>query len=145
MRKIGFLLATVMLGCGLFAASPASAADVCIQFDGPFCDLSGDIGYFHFTSVKLPKTAKKAVALNGRACGGGVVYGTAMMNSAGDQIQIGATYNCDGTNGTIMAYMNTVAGTAIGSVHSGYGGYGTFDLVNSCDVTIKDCALRPDL
>jgi len=146
MKNIKLMLATALLASGLLGAVPASAADVCLQFDGPSCDLSGDLGYFHFQAAKLPKNPKQSSALHGRACGGGVVYGTAAMTAAGDQIQVGATFNCDATNGTIIAYMNVpTPGTAIGSVHFGYAGYGTFDLSNSCNVTIVDCTLRPDL
>jgi|GEM_PF-1917040 len=146
MKKIGMTLATVLFGSAMLAAAPAKAADLCLQFDGASCDLSGDLGYFHFTAAKLPKTAKKAVALHGRACGGGVVYGTAVMTTGQDMIEIGGTFNCDAVNGTIMAWMNVSDGTGVGPFkHGGYAGYGNFDLNNACDVTVVDCALRPDL
>ena len=48
----------------LGAAAPAKAADVCVQFEGLSCDLSGDLGFFRFMGAKFPSNNKKAVAEN---------------------------------------------------------------------------------
>jgi hypothetical protein len=126
----------------LGSAAPSAAADLCLQFDGPTCPLSGDLGFFRFPSTKLPKNAKKAVALHGRACGTGTVTGTAVRNPAGTLIQVGATFLCDATPGLISADIDP-ANTAVGSTHDGDAGFGSFDLNASCTVTIADCAGEP--
>jgi hypothetical protein len=106
------------------------------------CALSGDLGFFRFPSTKLPKNAKKAVALHGRACGTGTVTGSAVRNPAGTLIQVGATFICDATAGLISADIDP-ASTAVGSTHAGDAGFGSFDLNSSCTVTIVDCAGEP--
>jgi hypothetical protein len=124
------------------SAAPAAAAELCLQFAGASCAVSGDIGFFRFPGTKLPKNPKKAVALHGRACGTGTVTGSAVRNPAGTLIQLGATFICDATPGLISAEFDP-ASTALGSVHAGDAAYGSFDLSSSCTVTIVDCAGEP--
>ena len=124
-------------------AAPAAAGDLCIQYSGATCDLSGDLGFFHFIGGKLPKTTKKVMELHGRACGAGTVTGSAVVTTVGSPlISVGATFICDATPGVISADINP-ADTSIGSTHTGRGGYGAYTLGGSCTVTIVDCATEP--
>lgn len=141
MIAVRLALAGLLAG-SLAGAAPAAAADLCLQFSGASCDLSGDLSFFRFPGTKLPKTAKKAVALHGRACGTGTVTGTVVRNPAGTLIQLGATFVCDATPGVISADIDP-ANTALGSVHAGDASYGAFDLSSSCDVTLVDCDGEP--
>jgi hypothetical protein len=126
----------------LAGSAPAAAVDLCLQFAGETCDLSGDLGFFRFMGAKLPKNEKKAVALHGRACGTGTVTGTAVRNPAGTLINVGATFICDVTPGVISAEMNP-ANVAVGSTHPGDAGYGEYALGSSCTVTVVDCDGEP--
>ena len=144
MKRVRLVLAAGLAATLAAASLPARAADLCLQFAGPSCDLSGDIGFFRFMGAKLPKNPKKAVALHGRACGTGVVTGTAVRNPDDTLINVAATFVCDATPGLISAAI-APATTGIGSVHTGDASYGSFDLPASCTVTIVDCAGEPGL
>ncbi len=132
-------LAAAALSFAVLAPTTAKAADLCLQFDGLYCSLSGDLGFFRF-SGKLPKTKWKSEGLHGRSCKYGAVQAAASMNTDGTFINIHGTFNCDAVNGTINAEIRVATGTAIGSVHSGRSSYGDFDAGPSCTVTIVDCA-----
>jgi hypothetical protein len=126
----------------VFLAGPAAAGDLCLQFAGETCDLSGDLGFFRFMGAKLPKNDKKAVALHGRACGTGTVTGTAVRNVGGTFINVGATFVCDVTPGVISAELSP-ADVGVGTVHAGDAAYGDFALSSSCTVTVVDCDTEP--
>jgi hypothetical protein len=125
-------------------AGPAAAGDLCLQYSGGECELSGDLGFFRFMGAKLPKNAKKAVDLHGRACGTGTVTGTAVRNPAGTLIVLGATFICDATPGVISAELSP-ANTALGSTHAGDASYGAYELGSTCTVTVVDCDTEPGL
>jgi hypothetical protein len=140
-RRLAF---AALASAVLAASAPATAGDVCVQYSGAECDLSGDLGFFRFMGAKLPKSPKKAVDLHGRACGTGTVTGTAVQNPAGNLVVLGATFICDGTPGVITSEM-AVADTSVGSTHAGDASYGAFDLASSCTVTVVDCDTEPGL
>lgn len=144
MTKMRFLMTAACLGGLLTAAAPAKAADLCVQFDGVSCDLSGDLGFFRFMGAKLPNSIKKATALHGRACGTGTVTGSAAMNTEGTFVNLSATFVCDGTPGLINAAF-TPGMTGLGAVGIGESGYGAFSLAGSCTATIVDCGTEPGL
>ncbi|MBI5505626.1 MAG: hypothetical protein HY899_12565 [Deltaproteobacteria bacterium] len=144
MKKIGLMLATVVLGSGLLVAAPASAADLCLQFAGATCDLSGDLGFFRFMAAKLPTTNKRVARLNGRACAYGTVTGSAVTVVDGTSVEIGATFICDGVPGVIEA--NFPLKPVVGTVSSGADAtYGAYSLSTSCTATVVDCATEPGL
>jgi hypothetical protein len=125
------------------AAAPASAGDVCVQFSGITCALSGDLGFFRFTGAKFPTSNKKAVRLHGRACGTGTATGTLVMTHDSSLIELGATFICDATPGVISVEFSP-ASTGIGSsAVLARASYGTYDLSSSCLVSIVDCATEP--
>jgi hypothetical protein len=133
-----------LLGAALAAPPAARAADQCLQFSGASCALSGDLGFFRFMGAKYPKTAKKAEALHGRACGTGTVTGTAVRSASGSPLVIGATFVCDVTPGVIEAELDPAA-LGLGSTHPGNASYGAFDLGTGCTVTVVDCDTEPGL
>lgn len=142
MKTIALALG-LALAAPLVAAAPAAGGDLCLQYAGAGCDLSGDLGFFHFIGAKLPKTVKKAAALHGRACGAGTVTGTAVVDTVGGAlVSMGATFTCDGTPGVISADIDP-ASSAVGSTHDGSASYGAYSLGSSCTVTIVDCATEP--
>jgi len=142
MKRARLVLAAGLAGSLAAASLPARAAELCLQFDGASCALSGDTGFFRFLGAKLPKSPKKAVALHGRACGTGVVTGTAVRNADDTLVNVAATFVCDATPGLVSAAI-APATTGIGSAHTGDASFGTFDLPTSCTVTIVDCAGEP--
>jgi hypothetical protein len=142
MKRVRLVLAAGLAATLAAASLPARAAELCLQFEGASCALSGDIGFFRFLGAKLPKNPKKAVALHGRACGTGVVTGTAVRTKDDTLINVAATFVCDATPGLITAEI-APATTGIGSVHTGDASYGSFDLPTSCTVTIVDCDGEP--
>lgn len=143
MTRMRFLMTAACLGGLLAAAAPAKAADLCVQFDGVSCDLSGDLGFFRFMGAKLPNSIKKATDLHGRACGTGTVTGTAVMNTEGTFVNLSATFVCDATPGLID--VSFAPGATLGAVGSGGAGYGAFDVNSACTATIVDCAGEPGL
>lgn len=143
MTKMRFLMTAACLGGLLTAAAPAKAADLCVQFDGVSCDLSGDLGFFRFMGAKLPTSIKKATRLHGRACGTGTVTGTAAMNTEGTFVNLSATFVCDATAGVIEA--SFAPGATLGAVGAGGAGYGAFNVDSTCTATIVDCAGEPGL
>jgi hypothetical protein len=145
MRQLGLgLIAAAALAAGSLAPAPARARDLCLQFAGMSCDLSGDLGFLRFMKAKLPKNTKKATALHGRACGTGVVTGTAVRNNDNTLVNVAATFVCDAVPGVIAAEID-VSDTAVGSVHTGSASYGAYALGSDCQVTIVDCAGEPGL
>jgi hypothetical protein len=142
MKRVRLVLAAGLTASLAAASLPARAAELCLQFDGASCALSGDTGFFRFLGAKLPKSPKKAAALHGRACGTGVVTGTAVRNPDDSLINVAATFVCDATAGLISAAI-APATTGVGSTHTGDASFGTFDLPTSCTVTIVDCDGEP--
>ncbi|HYC54258.1 MAG TPA: hypothetical protein VEL28_04895 [Candidatus Binatia bacterium] len=145
MKKIVSIMAAAALGLVILAPVAATAADTCLQFSGLNCDLSGDLGFFHF-SAKLPKNGKKAVSLPGRACGTGTVDAAASVNTDETFVNIHGTFSCDATNGNINAALPVATANEIGTVGSGDAAYGSttgFDNGPSCTVTVVDCATEP--
>jgi hypothetical protein len=140
---LGLIAAAVLAGAPL-APGPAHAGDLCLQFAGMSCDLSGDLGFFRFMKAKLPKNTKKATALHGRACGTGVVTGTAVRNTDGTLVNVAATFVCDATPGVISAEIDA-ANTGVGSAHTGSASYNAYALGSTCQVTIVDCVSEPGL
>lgn len=136
------LAVAVALGLTLALSSSAFAADVCVQYAGASCDLSGDLGFFRFLGAKLPRSAKKAVHLHGRACGTGVVTGSAVLDPTGAPIRLAGTFVCGDVVGMIDATLDPLD-TAAGSVHGGRASFFGFDLDSDCTVTIVDCATEP--
>ena len=143
MTKMRFLMTAACLGGLLTAAAPAKAADLCVQFDGVGCDLSGDLGFFRFMGAKLPSSNKKATRLHGRACGTGTVTGTATTNSEGTSVILSGTFVCDATAGLIEASFGP--GATLGAVGAAGAGYGAFNVDSTCTATIVDCASEPGL
>ena len=144
MKKLGTVLAIVSMTCVLGAAAPARAADICLQFSGVSCDLSGDLGFFRLIKCKFPTSTKTAVKLNGRACGTGSVTGTAVQSSDGSNIHIGASFVCDATFGVINADFNPTGNLDMGGVSTNaYASYGDVGLGSSCTATIVDCTTAP--
>ena len=139
-RQIGLLLLLGFVGLPVAGAPVKASAggDLCIQISGAGCDLSGDLGFFHFKG-KLPK--KQFVALHGRACGVGPAYGTAIVNSEGNGVEIGATFFCDAVQGQFL--ISFPLGSRIGDTGWGYASYGNYDVLTSCDAELVDCALEP--
>ena len=143
MKRIAALMSIACLFGTLATAAPARAGDLCVAFSGGSCALSGDLGFFRFTGAKFPMSNKKAVRLNGRACGTGTVTGTLVMTHDSSLVELGATFICDATPGVITAEFNP-ASTAIGSTAViAYSGYGSYALSGSCTVTIVDCDTEP--
>ncbi len=132
--------------CLALCASPtaAKAGDLCLQLstaNGNInCDYTGDSGFFRFFRAKLPKNARRSVALHGRTAGQAAVYGTMVMNSSGDSISLAASFTQDAVFGTIDLFIDPA--DAAGD-HFGYGSYGDVTLNNSCNAVIVDCALEP--
>jgi hypothetical protein len=141
MTRHRFVLAA-LVSTVLASAAPSAAADLCLQYGGGECGISGDIGFFRFMGAKLPKNDKKAVHLHGRACGTGSVTGTAVRNVGGTLINLSAVFACDATPGVIDAEINP-ANTAIGGTGTGHAAYGAFNLDSGCTVTIVDCDTEP--
>ncbi len=143
MTKMRFLMTAACLGGLLTAAAPARAADLCLQFSGGSCDLSGDLGFFRFMGAKLPTSNKKAVRLHGRACGTGTATGTATMNSEGTSVILSATFVCDATAGLIEASFGPAP--ALGAMGAAGASYGSFGVDSTCIATIVDCSAEPGL
>jgi hypothetical protein len=144
MHRLACALATALLASGLALTSPAAAGELCLQFSGGSCDLSGDLGFFRFLGAKLPKSPKKATALHGRACGTGTTWGTAVRNAENNAIELAATFVCDGVPGMIGASL-PLENNGVGTVHPGDASYNAFALGSSCDVTVVDCDTEPGL
>lgn len=144
MHSLARTLGAALLLTGLAVPAPAAADDLCLQFSGPGCDLSGDLGFFRFMGAKLPKNPKKATALHGRACGTGTVWGTAVRSSDNTSIALAATFACDASTGIIDAGLS-ITDNSVGTVHPGDAGFGAFALDSSCDVTVVDCDTEPGL
>jgi len=138
MKKLFAIAGIAMLTATLSTAAPAQAADLCVQFDGGSCALSGDPGFFRFLGAKMPKSNKKAVHLGGRACGTGIVEGLALMNKEKTAIDIRGTFVCDGVPGIIEASFAPGATSGSGSAT-----FGTFEEANACTVEIVDCTTEP--
>jgi hypothetical protein len=132
------------LGLTLVFASSAHAGDLCLQYAGASCELSDDLGFFRFLGAKLPRSAKKAIHLHGRACGAGVATGSAVVDSSETSIRLAATFVCGDVVGVIDATLDP-ADTALGSVHGGRASFFGYDLDSDCSVTIVDCADEPGL
>jgi len=140
-RLLGLLLLPGFVGLLVASAPERASADFCLQFSGASCDLSGDLGFFRFKG-KLPKKVKKLAALHGRACGVGPAYGSAIVNTEGTAVEIGATFFCDGEQGQISA--SFTPGSRIGDTSSPtYASYGIHGIASSCTATIVDCDLEP--
>jgi hypothetical protein len=139
-RQIALLVLLGFVALPVAGAPVKASADICIQISGPTCDLSGDLGFFRFNR-KLPKNAKKFVALHGRACGEGPAFGTAVVDSEGKGIEVGATFFCDAGQGQFDIWFPL--GSKIGDTGSGYASYGVYDVLSSCDAELVDCALEP--
>jgi hypothetical protein len=140
-RQIGLLLLLGFVWLLVAGAPGRASADFCIQISGATCDLSGTLGFFHFKK-KLPKKVKKFVALHGRACGVGPAYGTAIVNTEGDGVEMGVTFFCDAEQGQFTAFF--APGSQIGDTSSlVYASYGSHGLGTSCDAEIVDCDLEP--
>ena len=140
-RQVGLLVLLGFVGLLVAGAPGRASADFCIQISGASCHLSGDLGFFRFKK-KLPKNVKKFVALHGRACGVGPAYGTAIMNTEGTGVEIGATFFCDAEQGQFSALFTP--GSRIGDTSSlAYASYGSHGLATSCSVEIVDCDLEP--
>jgi hypothetical protein len=147
MTKMRFLMTAACLGGLLTTAAPAKAADLCLQFNGPDCQLSGDLGFFRFMGAKLPTSTKKAAGLHGRACGTGSITGSAVaLPGAMTTVTLSATFECDLGTGMIAAYFYNVTGPiTVGSIGYGAASYGNFNINTDCDVTVVDCATEPGL
>lgn len=142
MKKLVAMVAAASLVGVLGAAAPAKAADLCIQFSGMSCDLSGAAGFFRFPKAKFPKNNKKPVELHGRACETGTATGTMSMNFESNSIHLSAFYVCEATAGAFTADFSP-ASTAIGSTSTNaYASYGDVSLGSSCTATVVDCAIE---
>ncbi len=140
-RQVGLLVLLGFVGLLVAGAPGRASADFCLQFSGASCDLSGALGFFRFKK-KLPKNVKKFAALHGRACGVGPAYGTAIMNTEGTGVEIGATFFCDAEQGQFSALF--APGSRIGDTSSlAYASYGSHGLATSCTAEIVDCDLEP--
>ena len=143
MKRIRVLVGIWALAALLCAAPPARAGDLCLQYNGVGCPLSGDLGFFRLMGAKFPKTITKATEIHGRACGTGTVTGTMVMARLDNIIILGANFVCDATVGGIYAGFNP-ASLAVGSTAlNAYASYGDVNLGSGCDVTIVDCATEP--
>lgn len=142
MKNLKTLIALTSLAAVIGAAMPAAAADLCLQFSGVTCDVSGDAGFFRFMNAKLPKTVKKGVSLHGRACGTGTATGSSAMIDDPATVHLSAFYVCDASPGVIEANF-PVGMTDIGTVGTGRASSGGFSLGSTCVVTIVDCTLEP--
>jgi hypothetical protein len=143
MRKlIGVFVLLGFVGLLIAIAPGKASADVCIQFSGGSCDLSGDLGFFRFKG-KLPKGKgwRKITALHGRACGVGAAFGTAVVNTEGTGIAVAATFFCDAEQGQFD--VSLPVGARVGDTGFGYASYGAYGLGSSCDAEIVDCSLEP--
>lgn len=142
MRGLRLVLAATI--CAALAGLPAAsfAGDLCLQYSGGECDITGLAGFFRFMGAKLPSSPNKAVHLHGRACGIGTVTGTAVPIGNGALVNIFATFECEGTPGLIKAVIDPDE-TDIGSNHEGSANLGNFNLNTACTVTIVDCANEP--
>jgi hypothetical protein len=140
-RLVGLLLLLGFVGLLVAGAPERASADFCLQFSGTSCDLSGALGFFRFKG-KLPKKVKKFAALHGRACGVGPTYGSAVLNTEGTGVEVGATFFCDAEQGQISALFTPGSGIGDTSLLA-YASYGTHGLATSCTATIVDCNLEP--
>lgn len=144
MKRHSILVAVAAFSGLLFAATPARAGDLCMQFDGASCPLSGDLGFFRFMGAKQPKTITKPTEIHGRACGFGVVTGTMVMTHDGNAVMIGANFVCDATVGAISAGFASATVMVPGATaNGGSASFGDVNLGNTCDVTVVDCATEP--
>ena len=140
-RQIGLLLLLGFVGLLIAGAPGRASADFCLQFSGASCDLSGDLGFFRFKG-KLPKKVKKFAALHGRSCGVGPAYGSAVVNTEGTGVEVGATFFCDAQQGQISALFTP--GSRIGDTSLlAYASYGSHGIATSCTAVIVDCDLEP--
>lgn len=143
MKKISAFVAAAVLAGSFAAAAPASAADLCLQFSGMSCALSGDPGFFRFTGAKFPGNNKKAIKLNGRACGTGSVTGTLVMTSDSTSTHLSASFVCDATFGAITADFNPAQTELNNTSTNAYASYGSVNLAGACTATIVDCINEP--
>jgi hypothetical protein len=140
-RLVGLLLLPGFVGLLVAGAPERASADFCLQFSGASCFLSGDLGFFRFKG-KLPKKVKKFAPLHGRACGVGPAYGSAVLNTEGTLVEVGATFFCDADQGQISA--SFTPGSRIGDTSSlAYASYGSHGLATSCTAVLVDCDLEP--
>jgi hypothetical protein len=139
-RLIGVFVVLGFVGVLVAGVPGKASADTCIQISGASCDLSGDLGFFRFKG-KLPKKAKKFVALHGRACGVGAAFGTAVVNTEATGVAVAATFFCDAEQGQFDLFFSV--GATLGDTGFGYASYGAYGLGSSCDGEIVDCALEP--
>jgi len=141
MKRLSLFFAILTIACVVQAAGPreARAGDFCLQINGVYCDLSGDLGFFRLAK-KLPTKAGQMLPLHGRAAGLGAAFGSATMNKTGDMIEVGVTFFTDAVEGQFNAFIDPAN---LAGLHSGYAAYGNYDVTSSCDVQIVDCALEP--
>lgn len=142
-RTVPTLAAIAAIVATLAAAAPSQAADLCLQFSGVSCDLSGDIGFFRFSPAKFPTSNKKPYRLNGRACGYGTATGTIAMSSDSTSINLSANFVCDATAGGITAYFAPGNGAVGATASNAYASYGDVELGSSCTATVVDCTTEP--
>jgi len=144
MTKIGtWMAAACIAAMTTMTATPARAGDVCVQFAGAGCDLSGDLGFFRLLGAKFPSSNKKAVKVSGRACATGSVTGTLVMSHDSTRVHFGATFDCDAVFGALSADFDP-ASLAVGSTAAtAWASYGDVALGSSCTATVVDCATEP--
>ncbi len=144
MKRYSILAAVAAFSGLMFAAVPARAGDICLQFSGASCDLSGDLGFFRFMGAKKPKTITKPAEIHGRACGFGTVTGTMVLTHDGGVLTLSGNFVCDATAGAINAEFSSSTVLAPGAVGlGGLASYGDVNLGSSCDVAVVDCATEP--
>src|SRR5262249_1878767 len=118
--------------------------DLCIQVDGPSCDLGGDLGYFRFMKWRLPRNSNAATDVRGRACGFGPLAGTAILDSSGSQLAVNITFDCDASRGSLYRGGDATTNPAVGSsIPYVYASYGDYDYTSACNATVVDCATEP--
>lgn len=147
MKKLCSILAVTVLASLIFGPGSARAADLCVQFNGSGCALSGDLGFFRFIGAKLPTSVSKVARINGRACGVGTVTGSAVqIPNSGNTVTLTATFECDAQLGVLhIIFPNVTGPVASGSTASGLASYGVFDILTDCTVTVVDCGTEPGL